>query len=274
MALSGRQFTLSCGEYEATVVEVGAGLRRFVRGGVDVTCGYGEDVLAPKGCGGVLVPWPNRLRGGHYPFEGADLQLGLSEPANGNAIHGLGRWARWTPVRHEPSSVTLALDIVPQTGWPFEVSVEITYALDADGLTVTTTAHNRGVSRAPFGAGFHPYLSTHGAALEEMTVRLPAATRLLLDDRLIPCGREAVAGTPARRTTCAPGAGSIRCGWTTGSPIWSSTVDRVARAERPRCAHPVAVARDCGSTRRSATCRPSPSSSSPGPVGQGSRWSR
>ena len=59
--------------------------------------------------------------------------------------------------------MTMALDIVPQTGWPFEVRVDVTYALDPQfGLSVSASAHNHGTGRAPFGAGFHPYLATRG----------------------------------------------------------------------------------------------------------------
>ena len=196
MALTGEQFAIAAGVHEAMIVEVGAGLRSYTHRGVDVTCPYPDDVLPPKASGSTLVPWPNRLRGGRYSFDGATLQLPLTEPALGNAIHGLGRWVRWTAVRHEPSLVTLGLDIVPQTGWPFEVRVEVTYALDSEhGLVVTALARNLGRSRAPFGAGFHPYLATHGARLRDTTVGLPAAERLLLDDGKVPVGNRSVAGT-------------------------------------------------------------------------------
>jgi len=197
MALTGRQFTIAAGDHEATVVEVGAGLRRYAHRGVDVTFTYGDGDLPPKGCGAVLVPWPNRLRGGKYSFDGKAYQLPLSEPPTGNAIHGLGRWARWVPVRHETSAVTLALDIVPQAGWPFEVRVEVTYALDAvGGLAVTGVARNTGTGRAPFGAGFHPYLSTRGHGIGEVTVKVPARDRIVLDEAKVPVGMQSVAGTP------------------------------------------------------------------------------
>lgn len=196
MALSGQQFPIAAGDHAVTVVEVGAALRTYTHRDVDVTVPFSADVLAPKCCGAVLVPWPNRLRGGSYTFEGVSMQLALTEPAKGNAIHGLGRWARWTPVLHEPSRVTLALDIVPQVGYPFEVRVEVTYTVDAElGLAVSTSAHNHGAGRAPFGAGFHPYLSAHGGALDELTVRIPARQRLLADDAGVPIGVESVAGT-------------------------------------------------------------------------------
>ena len=197
MALTGRQFTIAAGDHEATVVEVGAGLRRYAHRGVDVTFTYGDGDLPPKGCGAVLVPWPNRLRGGRYSFDGKAYQLPLSEPPTGNAIHGLGRWVRWVPVRHETSAVTLALDIVPQAGWPFEVRVEVTYALDAvGGLAVTGVARNTGTGRAPFGAGFHPYLSTRGRGIGEVTVKVPARDRIVLDEAKVPVGMQSVAGTP------------------------------------------------------------------------------
>jgi aldose 1-epimerase len=196
MALSGQQFDIAAGDHEATIVEVGAGLRRYAHHGTDVTVTYSEIELPPKGCGAVLVPWPNRLRGGKYTFDGTAYQLPLTEPLAGNSIHGLGRWARWVPVRHDRSAVTLALDIVPQPGYVFQVRVEVTYALDAEyGLSVTAVARNTGTERAPFGAGFHPYLSAHGHDLGEVTVKVPARERVVLDEAKVPVGEQLVTGT-------------------------------------------------------------------------------
>ncbi|MBV9594968.1 MAG: aldose 1-epimerase family protein [Actinobacteria bacterium] len=196
MALSGEQFSLSAGDFAATVVEVGAGLRQLRHRGEDVTVPYGTDELPPKGDGAVLVPWPNRLRGGRYTFGGSSYQLALTDPATGNAIHGLGRWARWSAVRHEADAVTLGIDLVPQTGWLFEIHVEITYALDAArGLHVRLAATNTGSMPAPFGAGCHPYVALHGHRLDDVTVRVPAEQRLVLDDAQIPIGTQPVEGT-------------------------------------------------------------------------------
>jgi aldose 1-epimerase len=196
MTLTGLQFPITAGDHDAVVTEVGAGLRCYRHRGTDVTASFDEDVLPPLCDGAVLVPWPNRLRGGRYRFEGTEHQLALTEPDKGNAIHGLARWVRWTPVLHEPTRVTLATDLVPQTGYPFEVHVEVTYALGAEaGLTITTSAHNTGSGRAPFGAGFHPYLSVRGAALDDTHVTVPAGERLMVDGVAIPIGTQSVAGT-------------------------------------------------------------------------------
>jgi len=194
--LTGRQYVIEAGEHRATVVEVGAGLQRYTHAGVDVTCTYGEDVLPPKACGIVLVPWPNRIRDGRYSFDGTDYQLALTEPAARNAIHGLGRWARWTVVTHELARVTLRLDVVPQNGYPFPVRAEATYSVDASaGLTVTLSARNLGRVRAPFGAGSHPYLATRGHVLADTTLRLPAGERLVTDEKGVPVGVRPVEGS-------------------------------------------------------------------------------
>jgi aldose 1-epimerase len=196
MALTGQQFTISVGDFAATAVEVGGGLRSFTYRGEDVTATYPETELPPKCCGGVLVPWPNRLRGGRYSFGGASYQLPISEPARGNAIHGLARWARWTAVAIGPASVTLAIDLVPQSAWPFEVRVEVTYALHPEfGLVVTARASNYGITPAPFGAGFHPYFSLRGQPLKDVTLMVPASRRLLLDEALVPVGVQDVTTT-------------------------------------------------------------------------------
>lgn len=195
MALTGEQFRITAGEHEATLVAIGAGLRGYSFRGVEITPTYGEG-LPPKGCGTTLVPWPNRLRGGKYTFDGVTQQAALTEPAAGNAIHGLGRWARWAPVASSENALTLGFDIPPQNGYPYEVRAEVTYALDARyGLTVTLRAINHGSTRAPFGAGSHPYVTTRGVPLDDVQLIVPATRRLITDEQQIPVEEVDVTGT-------------------------------------------------------------------------------
>jgi len=197
MALSGQQYPIVAGEHVATITEVGATLRQYAVAGRQVIESFGVDQVAPHSAGAVLVPWPNRVRGGAYTFRGTRQQLPIDETRLGNAIHGLARWVHWRPVALEKSAATLAVDLVAQPGWPHSARVEVRYALDADGgLTVTTTATNDGPDAAPFGAGFHPYLSLNGHTIEETTLIVPADVHILCDQAQIPIGEEPVDGTP------------------------------------------------------------------------------
>ena len=78
------------------VTESGATLRALEHEDRALVDGFGEDEMPRGGRGQLLMPWPNRIRDGRYPYDGRELQLGLSEPARGNASHGLVRWAAWT----------------------------------------------------------------------------------------------------------------------------------------------------------------------------------
>lgn len=195
--LCGTEWTISAGEHVVTVVEIGAGLQSYRVGDTDVTCPYPTDALPPRACGTTLVPWPNRIRGARYDFDGSTQQLAASEPDTGNAIHGLGRWSRWSRVRRgDPhAELTLRFDVPPQKGYPFPVRCETTYRLDPDdGLTVTITARNGGDVPAPFGAGQHPYLATHGHRIDDVTLQLPARTGIELDESGIPVGSHRLTG--------------------------------------------------------------------------------
>ena len=72
--------------------------------------------------------------------------------------------------------------------------VQITYTLSDAGLRVQTVATNEGTTTAPYGVGFHPWLSPAGAALDDCTLRLDSATHVTIDDRLLPTGTEPAAG--------------------------------------------------------------------------------
>jgi aldose 1-epimerase len=105
------------------------------------------------------MPWPNRIAGGTYDFDGAAYQLALTEPSAGNAIHGLVRWASWQATTHEASRVVMEHTLHPQPGYPFLLALQVEYALGDDGLTVRTRAENVGDRACPFGAGHHPYVA-------------------------------------------------------------------------------------------------------------------
>jgi aldose 1-epimerase len=197
IALTGAQYDIEAGDYRATVTELGGGLRALTHRGRPLVTTFGADDLPPHGAGQLLAPWPNRIDGGSYDFDGTRYQLPLSEPAHGNAIHGLTRWMPWTPAAREPGQVTLRCAPVGQIGYPFAVRAEVTYRLDpGSGLHVTVTALNEGTRTAPWGTGQHPYLAVGAAAVDGCELTLPARQWLPVDDRGIPSGPPRdVAGT-------------------------------------------------------------------------------
>lgn len=193
---SGNQYRIAADGYAAVITESGGALRALSYDGRPLIDGFEESAMASGGRGQVLMPWPNRIRDGRYSFAGKEQQLALTEPKRHNASHGLVRWAAWSPVSQEPDRVVLGYRLPAQTGYPWTLDLRITYAVGADGLTVTQSAHNRSGEAAPYASGAHPYLLAGVGPCDGWTLEMPAATRLLTDpDRLLPTGREDVTGS-------------------------------------------------------------------------------
>jgi len=192
---TGEQFEIFDGDRRVVVTEVGATLRSFRVAGREILDTFGPEEMSDFSRGQALLPFPNRVDGGLYEFDGRRHQLPLTEPERNNAIHGLTRWLSWTPLRRTDSSVVLEQRLRPQEGYPFTLALEMEYALSDAGLTVTTTATNAGTAPLPYGAGYHPYLTVGTPLIDAATLRLPAAAYLETDDRLIPTGQKSVEGT-------------------------------------------------------------------------------
>ena len=196
MVPSGTQVELVHGSQRAVVVEVGGGLREYTVDGAAVLDGYAEGEMCSSGRGQSLIPWPNRLAGGRYDFGGASLQVALTEPAKGNAIHGLTRWANWAVAEREPDRVVMAYVLHPQPGYPFALDCRLEYTLSDTGLTVRTVATNAGDVPCPYGTGAHPYLTAGPGTVDGATQRAPGARYLPTDERGIPTGVSDVDGSP------------------------------------------------------------------------------
>ncbi len=213
---TGNQFELRRGGVHAVITEVGATLRVLEVDGLAVLDGFPPDGMAEAGRGQVLIPFPNRIQDGHYRFRGTGYDLPLGEPELRNAIHGLVRWRNWTPLRQRPNRLVMGLVLHARHGYPFVLSLRVAFTLTPTGLRVRQTARNLGVDAAPYGAGFHPYLTVGAPAVDDCSLTLPATSYLLVDDRMIPTGKASVTGTgldfrePGRRI----GVASLDTGFT------------------------------------------------------------
>src|ERR1700712_2100450 len=116
---TGHQFEIRRGNAIARVGQVAAVLREFSVNGVHFTETWDDSWVPPMGCGIVLAPWVNRVAGATWTYKGKPQKLDITEPATGNAIHGLLRNTAYTVEDQQPGSVTLEASIYPQHGYPF-----------------------------------------------------------------------------------------------------------------------------------------------------------
>lgn len=199
---------LVCSESTAVVSPIGAALLSFTVGD--------RPIVVPMAAfdGAVLAPWPNRIAGGRFDFDGRNHQLPITEPGNDTALHGLVADVEWTVTQRSESTVSLDYALEPAEGYPFAFALRIVYELAEEGLSVRARARNTGSDRAPFGFGFHPWISpgshspdgpgTHSpggrgsgssggpgsdysnGAVDDAQLVVPATTWFETDDRLIP----------------------------------------------------------------------------------------
>lgn len=194
-APTGAQYEIAHGDVAAIVTQVAAGLRSLTVGGADLTEPYPVEATPPSGCGIVLVPWPNRVKDAAWELDGVTQLLAVTEPARGNAIHGLLRYRPYDLVERTASSVTQSAAIVPELGYPFQLATMVRHEVGEGGLTVTHTIENTGSRPAPVAIGAHPYLRIGDLPTAGLTLTVGARTHLDVDDRLNVVGESAVSGT-------------------------------------------------------------------------------
>lgn len=196
---TGTQISLERGDGDtvvrATVTSIGAGLRTLSVGGIDIIQSFAADAPVPFCAGQLLIPWPNRVRDGKWTHEGRDLQLPINEPELHNAIHGFLLEEPHEVVAATAAAVTLRASIAPSEGYPWELSVLTHYELTDSGVRLTHRITNRSATAAPVAVGAHPYPRIGDVPTEDLVVTLAAATRVVVDDRLNPTGKEPVDGT-------------------------------------------------------------------------------
>jgi aldose 1-epimerase len=170
----------------------GGGLRELVVGDWHVLDGYPSGTVPAARRGGVLLPWPNRLRGGRWQWRGRDLQLDVVSGQSPNAVHGLVTAQPWTVLAAAEGAVTVGTVVEPRTGYPFRLAAAVDYELTPERLTVTVRVRNDADVDAPLGVGMHPYFCVGGGAVDALPegavddaeVTLPARTAMVTDGGL------------------------------------------------------------------------------------------
>ena len=191
---SGREIILQAGDYEARIVTVGAGLAGLRYRGHELVVPHAVNECPPGYLGKVLMPWPNRVAGGSYSWEGTSYDLPVDEPAYGTALHGFVAFQEWEIAEADSSSVLLHTLIAARYSYPWTLAVSARYSLDTDaGLTVELSATNIGEGTAPYGVGFHPYLAVDGVPADELELENPASIIYEANASMIPVAAHDVA---------------------------------------------------------------------------------
>jgi aldose 1-epimerase len=136
----------------------------------------------------LLHPWANRLA---RPLPASQL---VHRDGNALPIHGvLPRVLPFTVTEQTGSSVQAEFDTHDHPAvlevFPHPHLLTVAASLSAEALEIRTTLHAYGRRPVPIAFGYHPYLSLPGLPRPEWTVDIPARTRLLLDERMIPTGQ-------------------------------------------------------------------------------------
>ncbi|OWK34851.1 aldose 1-epimerase [Fimbriiglobus ruber] len=136
----------------------------------------------------VLFPFPNRMAGGQFTFEGKEYQLPRNETSGVHAIHGFTPRNPWRVVGTSTANATsasvtgqfsLATDLPAALDyWPGDIVISLTYTLSLTSLHVGAVVENPGPGPVPFGIGYHPYFcipTAPGAAADDMVVWCPVS---------------------------------------------------------------------------------------------------
>jgi aldose 1-epimerase len=114
----------------------------------------------------ILFPFPNRIRGGRYRWDGKEYQLPINDSKGPNAIHGFACRLPWRVVGQGANDQAAWVEAefrgsrdAPESAslWPSDYRLSITYRLASDRLRIEALVQNPGPAPLPFGLGYHPY---------------------------------------------------------------------------------------------------------------------
>ena len=201
--IADEEITLAVGDLRLKVSAFGASLRGLRRDTLDgkrqdIITGYTGAKGKVGGQGDVLIPFPGRVRNGHYTFNGQTHELNRNDKDGPNAIHGFLRLAMWETEAQTEDWVRFAISLDPAAhpGYPFALRATVLYMLDTDRFSCRYTIENTGPQAAPVAVGFHPYFTVGSEAIDVDTLHLPFASTLEMAN-LLPTGNILpVDGTP------------------------------------------------------------------------------
>jgi len=159
----------------------------------EIIHGYVSDEEKAGSMGDVLFPFPGRVENSEYEFNGQKYKLSGLRVKDGHALHGFAKYVLWEIVDQAESEVKLlfkmAKEEYAEKGFPFSLSLYLTYSLDENGLTCQAQVVNNGEEKAPFGLGFHPYYSLGEDRVDSLNLKITAQKLVEFAPNLKPTGK-------------------------------------------------------------------------------------
>ncbi len=188
------------GCYFSTVPEFGAAMHRLVfsKGGAsfNILKKWDDPDVYPEeysriSPGSLLFPFPNRLAGGRFTFQGKSYTFPMNDPGLPNALHGFvsDKPFEISEIDNKTGRVKLVYSYDGEENkYPFPFRLTVIYTLGRNALTSETIVENSGPSDMPFGLGWHPYFDL-GEPIAELQMYIPAEGKYEVDEHIIPTQR-------------------------------------------------------------------------------------
>lgn len=136
----------------------------------------------------VLWPFPNRVRGRKYHFNGKEYSLAKIKVPRGNfpLIHGLVRDESWQSKKTKIGIKTW-VEIKPGFKywecWPFRSRLSLEYKLDKNKLRISYQVENLDTKELGFGFALHPLFK------DARAIKIPFKKVMEADGELLPSGK-------------------------------------------------------------------------------------
>lgn len=141
----------------------------------------------------LLFPFPNRLKGGQYSWNGKNYQFPINDPSTGNALHGLGmtRGMNIKKVITNEKSGSLCCQYIDQGQheyYPFPFTFCAQFTISESNFEVELQVTNNGKEAIPFGFGWHPYFSL-SEKIDNNWLQFSELEMIGIDQHMIPTGK-------------------------------------------------------------------------------------
>jgi len=145
----------------------------------------------------ILFPFASRIKNGEYRFLNKTYRLPINELEKQNALHGLVYDKYFEVIAQSTSEhfakVTLEYQQTDQIeGFPFEFSLQLTYVLTRNNITLEIKVMNLSNESFPFSLGWHPYF--YSSNLKNSSLSVNSSRKITFDDNLIAVNEEAYEG--------------------------------------------------------------------------------